>query len=274
VATIWNHPATARPEDAPAVAARADVAGWLASLSYQQKLGLDDLVATQALLDQPVLVLSGRGSWDRVLVEGQTGSVYPFGIAGWVPASQLTFRAPSTGQMRVTVAVPVLRAGPVWLSYGTEVPADRGPADELTLVLPQGRFAVPASTVRSGLLPASGGAVLAEARRFLGLQYMWAGTSGFGFDCSGLTYTVYKQFGVELPRDAADQAGAGRPVAASDLRPGDLVFFAFDGTVDHVGIYAGDGLMLDAPHTGAAIEVVPMWSPGLSPYYAGARRYI
>ncbi|HMC38552.1 MAG TPA: C40 family peptidase, partial [Acidimicrobiales bacterium] len=114
----------------------------------------------------------------------------------------------------------------------------------------------------------------AEARRFLGLQYLWAGTSSFGFDCSGLTYTVYRQFGVTLPRDAADQARAGGPVARADLRPGDLVFFAFDGrTVDHVGIYAGNGLMIDAPHTGAAIETVPLWSPDLSPYYAGARRY-
>jgi cell wall-associated NlpC family hydrolase len=274
VATVWNHPATARPQDAAAVAARPDVAGWLASLTFRQKLGLDDLVATQALLYQPVLVVGRKAAWAHVVVEGQTGSVYPFGIAGWVPGAQLTYRAPPTGRIRVTVAVPDLRAGPLSLSYGTELPADPGPGRQVTVEVPQGRFSMPGSSVRSGPLAPSGPALVAEAERFLGLQYMWAGTSGFGFDCSGLAYTVYRQFGVVLPRDAADQARAGRQVAPSELEPGDLVFFAFDGTVDHVGMYAGNGMMIDAPHTGASVELVPLWSAGRSHYYHGARRYI
>jgi len=78
-----------------------------------------------------------------------------------------------------------------------------------------------------------------------------------------------------LPRDAADQAGAGRPITRANLAPGDLVFFAFGaGGIDHVGIYAGHGLMIDAPETGRSIEVVPLSAPGLEAGYAGARRYL
>jgi hypothetical protein len=280
VATVWNQPDRARPEDAGAVSAHPDVADWLASLSYRQKVGLDDLLATQVLLDQPVVTVGDWGAWAHVLVRGQTGSVYPFGIAGWVPTGQLTFRAPPVTARRGTVAVPRLHLPGLTLSYGTVLPvlspsaSPAPPASELTVELPNGRFNVPASALRTAPLAPSGPAVVAEAKRFVGLQYLWAGTSAFGFDCSGLTYSVYRQFGITLARDAADQARGGRPVAATELRPGDLVFFAFDGSIDHVGIYAGDGLMVDAPHTGAAVEVVPLWSHTLAPYFAGARRYL
>jgi cell wall-associated NlpC family hydrolase len=86
---------------------------------------------------------------------------------------------------------------------------------------------------------------------------------------------VYRQFGITLARDAADQARAGRPVARGNLAPGDLVFFAFaGGDIDHVGIYVGRGLMIDAPETGRTVEVVPLSAPGLDAAYAGARRYL
>jgi cell wall-associated NlpC family hydrolase len=275
VATIWDHPRTARPEDAAAVAARPDVDAWLGALDYHQKVGLDDLLATQALLDEPVLVFERDGIWDHVVLPGQTGAVFPLGVAGWVPDVQLSYRPPPAAAMHVTVAVPVLRLGGLGLSYGTTLPATAGPGRAVTVELPAGRFPVPSSAVRIGARPASGEAVVREAERFVGLPYLWAGTSAFGFDCSGLTYAVYRQFGVVLARDAADQARGGTPVAAKDLRPGDLVFFAFGpGPIDHVGIYAGNGMMVDSPHTGAAVEVVPLWSPTLAPYYAGARRYL
>lgn len=274
VATVWNHPATARPEDAAAVSARPDVGAWLAALDYHQKLGLDDLLATQALLDDPVLVYGHQGGWDHVLVLGQTGAVFPFGIAGWVPDSQLAYTAPPAGLAQGTVDIPLLAVGGMTLSYGTHLPITSKAGDRLTVALPDGRFSVPASAVRTGLLLGSGPAVVAQAERFLGLPYLWAGMSGFGFDCSGLTYSVYRQFGIVLARDAADQAEGGRPVARQDLQPGDLVFYAFGGPIDHVGIYAGRGMMVDSPRTGASIEVVPMWGTSLSAYYAGARRYL
>jgi cell wall-associated NlpC family hydrolase len=270
VATVWAHPDTARPEDAKAVGASPDVAGWVAGLALAQKLALDNLLDTQVLMDEPVYVIGRSAGWSQIVVTDQTGGVYPHGIAGWVPTPQLTEVRPPPAP-RVTVAVPVLKAGPYSLSYGTLVPARPGPHATTFLLLPEGPVPVATSALRSGPLTASGAAVVAQARQFLGLGYLWAGTSGFGFDCSGLTYTLYRQFGIELPRDAADQAAAGQPVALAALQPGDLVFFAFGATIDHVGIYAGNGMMIDAPHTGAAIEMVELST--LRPWYAGARRY-
>jgi cell wall-associated NlpC family hydrolase len=92
------------------------------------------------------------------------------------------------------------------------------------------------------------------AQRYLGVPYVWGGESPSGFDCSGLLQHVYGQLGVRLPRVAADQARAGQPVASlADARPGDLV--AFGEPVDHIGIYAGNNLMVVAPKTGDVVKV-------------------
>jgi cell wall-associated NlpC family hydrolase len=92
------------------------------------------------------------------------------------------------------------------------------------------------------------------AQQFLGVPYVWGGDSPNGFDCSGLVQYVYGRLGVELPRTAAEQARVGQPVASlADARPGDLL--AFHDPVDHIGIYAGNGLMVVAPKTGDVVKV-------------------
>jgi cell wall-associated NlpC family hydrolase len=129
--------------------------------------------------------------------------------------------------------------------------------------------------VGDGETPASGSAsggvsgqdVVSEASQFEGTPYVWGGTSPAGFDCSGLTQYVYAQLGVQLPRTSEMQATVGTPVSSlAAAQPGDLVFFAgSDGTASspgHVGIYAGNGEMIDAPHTGSAVEVQPVSSAG------------
>jgi cell wall-associated NlpC family hydrolase len=118
--------------------------------------------------------------------------------------------------------------------------------------------------------------VVTEARRFLGLQYLWAGTSGFGFDCSGLTHSVYRALGVTIPRDADAQYARGAKIALrSGLRWGDLVFFRNpSGVIHHVGLYVGDGRMIHAPATGQAVQITSIYR---YPYYgefAGGRRYV
>jgi cell wall-associated NlpC family hydrolase len=124
-------------------------------------------------------------------------------------------------------------------------------------------------------LPASGADVVRTGHLFDGLPYLWGGTSGFGFDCSGFTHLVYAMRGVTIPRDADAQYAAGKAVARADLQPGDLVFFKTStGYIHHVGIYVGNGQMLHAPRTGSAVEVVSLSAQPYATEYAGARRYL
>ena len=103
-------------------------------------------------------------------------------------------------------------------------------------------------------LPAGLSPAVDVAQQFLGVPYVWGGESPSGFDCSGLVQYAYGQLGVSLPRVAADQARVGQPVASlAAARPGDLV--AFGEPVDHIGIYAGNGLMVVAPKTGDVVKV-------------------
>jgi peptidoglycan DL-endopeptidase CwlO len=87
----------------------------------------------------------------------------------------------------------------------------------------------------------------------LGKSYVWAASGPSHFDCSGLTMYVYGQAGVYLPHSSGAQYSSGRHVSQSELRPGDLVFFG--SPIHHVGIYVGNGDMIEAPEAGESVRV-------------------
>ena len=132
----------------------------------------------------------------------------------------------------------------------------------------------PTSAATASITPApsvpespTGAHVVSEALQYDGTPYVWGGTTPTGFDCSGFTQYVYGQLGVQLPRTSEEQANAGTAVASlADAQPGDLVFFAgSDGTANapgHVGIYVGNGEMIDAPYTGTTVQVQPVADAG------------
>jgi cell wall-associated NlpC family hydrolase len=107
-------------------------------------------------------------------------------------------------------------------------------------------------------------AAVAWALAQVGTPYIWGGeTPGVGFDCSGLVQAAYKVAGASLPRVAQDQYDATTHLAPGDpIEPGDLIFFgAGPNDITHVGIVVGNGDMVDAPYTGAAVRVEPYdWS--------------
>ena len=106
----------------------------------------------------------------------------------------------------------------------------------------------------------SAGGAVAIAQRYTGTPYVLGGSSPSGFDCSGLVQYVYRQMGISLPRVASAQASSGRRVSAGEARPGDLVSFTGSGGVYHIGIYAGNGMMVDAPRPGKSVALRSIWS--------------
>ncbi len=92
-----------------------------------------------------------------------------------------------------------------------------------------------------------------------GDPYVWGAAGPSEFDCSGLVKWAYAQVGINLPHYTVSQWNMGEHISKSQLEPGDLVFFF--PTIEHVGIYVGDGLMLDAPQTGQVVQIQPVfWS--------------
>ncbi len=129
----------------------------------------------------------------------------------------------------------------------------------------------------TGTLPAVnaspvGAAVLAFAQTQLGKPYVWGATGSASYDCSGLTGAAYAAAGIRLPRTSREQWFAGPHVDLAALEPGDLMFWASNtsnpGSIHHVAIYAGNGLMVAAPHTGDVVKVQPIYLDG----YIGAVR--
>jgi hypothetical protein len=127
-----------------------------------------------------------------------------------------------------------------------------------------GPFAAPAGAPLPLAPPALAGSMIRTGQEHLGVRYIWGGSSpAEGFDCSGFVQYVYARNGVHLPRVSRDQARAGRAVTPSfsDLREGDLLFFASGGVIDHVAMYAGDGTILHASSRRGAVVYDRLASP-------------
>lgn len=156
--------------------------------------------------------------------------------------------------------------------YSAQLAADQAAVAASMATIKQIRSSAPSlksSTTKSGnsvssVVASRGGAsvssnlILAYASNFLGVPYVWGGTTPSGFDCSGYVQYVFAHFGINLPRVSEDQQNVGKYVSRSDLQPGDLVFFG--NPAHHVGIYVGNGNMINAPHTGDVVKIQPLFS--------------
>jgi cell wall-associated NlpC family hydrolase len=290
VATLWVKPGLARAIDAPACANPADPRKWIASMTTSQKRWLNGKLETQALYGTRVYVLATSGSWTKVAVPGQPTPRNALGYPGWLATRQLTAAAPASGLSTAVIRrptawlwrTPSLTGRVVEFSYATRLPAVRWTSTSVEVVLLDGRHGYVARSAVALHAPGTawptvtGAQLVQEAKRFLGLQYLYGGTSGFGFDCSGFTHSVFSALGRTIPRDAAPQATRGVRIASRPvLRPGDLIFFRdASGSIHHVGMYVGGGVMIHSPATGQPVRLVSIYHEPYLSEFAGGRRYV
>lgn len=119
--------------------------------------------------------------------------------------------------------------------------------------------------------------LISFAKKFLGLNYIYGGTSPRGFDCSGFTQYVFKNFGYSLNRTAASQLSNGAKVSKSSLQPGDLVFFRASGSskaATHVGIYIGGNKFIHSSSGGGEVRYNSLSDSWYAQTYVGARRVL
>ena len=228
---------------------------------------------TQALMGQPAEVVESRDNWRYI----RTWDDYH----GWIEDRWLRELEPGEAAYASTGKVGIVRALIADLldspDASSAILTKAVVSTELEVLRVQGQFTalrLPARShglafVRSGdvkisdrslaslPLPPTGEELVAEARRFIGVPYLWGGTSPFGLDCSGFVQLVYRVHGVTLPRDAGPQSEdrRGRPAGRQDLRPGDLVFFAKNDRIAHVGMsLGGDGFIHSAGEIGVTVS--------------------
>lgn len=164
-------------------------------------------------------------------------------------APATTTAQPTQTQAAAPAPPPAIAAPPT-----TPPPASRAPA----ATIPSPSQAVPGHQDAASV-----------ALRYVGVPYLWGGSSPAGFDCSGLVSYVFAQLGITLPHYAAAQWTLGTPVTIDQLQPGDLVFFDH---LAHVGISLGGSTFVDAPRTGTTVRIDSLDDPWYAHRYVGARR--
>lgn len=218
-------------------------------------------VVSQAILGSNVELLEDRGGWVRVRTEDR--------YSGWMPAA--SFRPLKQGETPYAAAGRVARVESLFANLYQEPDVTRHqpimtapfearlevvtePDTEnrrwMEVRLPDSRRAwIQRGNISFDSAPLDIPATIALARRFLGLPYLWGGTSSFGYDCSGFTQMLLRRRGVVIPRDAGPQMRweGFLPVDRSKLEPGDLLFFGSSADkITHTGMYIGGGEFVSA----------------------------
>ncbi|SHI12872.1 SH3 domain-containing protein [Sporobacter termitidis DSM 10068] len=257
-----------------------------AALNVRTEASTSGSIAATLHSGDTVVILDKTGSWYHISSGGTAGyvsSMYikdvettkDFTAAGKVDGSDIRMRStPSTsgtvlGTYTAGTIMSVAGISDGWykVSYNGQTGYVR--SDYLTLT--------DASAVAVSVAAVSAGQQIADyARQFAGYRYVYGASSPkVGFDCSGLTYYVFNQFGYSISRTASQQyRNNGTSVSKADLQPGDLVFFSSNGgaSVTHVGLYIGGGSFVNASTEKTGVIISSLSSAWYTKTWYGAKR--
>jgi gamma-D-glutamyl-L-lysine dipeptidyl-peptidase len=291
VATLWTSYDSPREIDREAISGTGNIESWLEKMSYEPRLELCDnnLVQSQLLYGQEVLIIDEVDGWANVVVPDQPSGKDERGYPGWIPKVQLIQQSDWYIKHGPVVIVTSKNSflysekeeQLMVLSYQTMLPAIEHLGDRIRVKTPTGIGILRLEDIQlypseRNIPKGNGAAIAAAGAQFLGLPYLWGGMSSFGYDCSGFSYSMCRANGYIIPRDAHEQAAAGEEVKLTDIQQGDLLFFAYEegkGKIHHVGIYYGDGKLLHSPNTGKNIEIIPLEGTIYEKELCAARRY-
>lgn len=259
------------------------------SLNLRSEANTSASVVTQIPNTHRVAVLDAIEGWYKVAYNGQNGYV----SADYVELSDIMNVEP--GAAKVTTDVLNVRSTPS--TSGDIVTRLSKDATAKIIGINSGWFKIEMASGATGYIhpdyaevvansiavttasssaaapAAASTSVLDYAATFLGVPYVYGGSSPKGFDCSGFTSYVYKHFNVSLPHSSASQYTRVTKVSRDNLQPGDLVFFASSAggsRINHVGIYVGNGNFIHAPRPGKSVCYDSLYSSYYSSHYVGA----
>lgn len=285
VATLWTSPKA--PRDIDQLALSGETKQWVAAMTTEQTIDLCDSkrLETQAVFNDEVIVDSIEGEWAKVYLTTQADDADDRGYIGWLPSKLLSSSTVvyPEANTHLCVAVPFTtlydgQQNPIFeIVMGTELTQLGTEGNLLRVATPWGEGYVAADSIAVNAEGKTAGEkMVSMARQFLGLRYLWAGISPYGFDCSGFMYTLHRVLGIAIPRDADDQRNNGQSVEPENLQPGDLLFFAYEhgkGFVHHVGMYIGDGQMIQSRTPGKQVDIAKLTEMRYAPEFVAARRY-
>ena len=244
------------------------------------------------------LVITGSsGDWTACEIDGQSGFVYSQYVTTAKPGGSDSNNgggSESTEQPEATTAyirgtTVRFRSSP---STSSDILGEYNTGKEISVTGSSGDWTACVIDGKSGYVysqyvttakpavPGTGGSELGRqiaeyTLQFVGYDYVWGGTSpSTGFDCSGLMYYVYGQFGYQLNRVAEDQARNGVHVEPNELQPGDILCFYSNGYIGHVGMYIGNGQFVHAANSRSGVIITDLTSGYYSTRGFEARRIV
>ena len=262
VQEIHNYP------DSPLTSLNED--GSIVNVSYavnvRQGAGLNTDVLTTLHNGKNVKVIGKQGEWYKVQVDGITGYIYQEYISINKTVNKDTHTSSLTNKTINNYASSLIsKTVNKDASNSTSKTINKDTSNSTNKITNKDTNNSTNKTINKDTSSSTGVTaqqVLAYAYQFEGYPYVWGGSSpSTGFDCSGFVQYVYAHFGINLPRTTFEQVNCGTPVSLNNIKPGDLVFdFGSSEGPNHVGIYIGNGQMIDAAGVGQGVTISKLYS--------------